>query len=289
MNIIPLVSDSLGVRSLSVFVEFNDGNSILIDGGARIAPKRYGLPPSGLELITLERYQRLMEICLEQASHVVISHYHYDHYLPDSTGYQGKTIFLKDVENKINRSQKTRGTLFRNIHQGKATMLAADGREFRDGDMLISFSCPVPHGEEDSPLGYVLMTMVQDLSSGKTLLHTSDVQGPVSTRTTNMIIDLDPDIVIMDGAPTYLREWQDPSLLQRINENLDALAGSIHGKVILDHHDLRDREWSKYSRTCKEQYGIRTYADYYRLDQLMLESKRNIIWRSENGRGREAE
>lgn len=283
MNIIPLVSDSLGVRSLSVFVEFDDGNAILIDGGVRIAPKRFGLPPSDLEMAILDRYQRLMEICLEKATHIVISHYHYDHYLPDATGYQEKTIYLKDVENKINRSQKNRGILFRTIHQGKATMFPADGREFLEGDMIVSFSKPVPHGEEDSPLGHVLMTLVTDQSSGKTLLHTSDVQGPVSSRTTDMIIDLDPDLVIMDGAPTYLREWQDPSLLHKVSENLDAIAGSIHGKVILDHHNLRDREWSRYFKEHREKYDIRTYADHYRLDQNMLESNRNIFWRSEHG------
>ena len=100
----------MGVRSLSVFVEYDDSMSILIDGGVRLGPKRYGLPPTNLELEALHTYEQVIELALKQASMVVVSHYHYDHYFPESIGYGGKKLFVKDPETRINSSQKTRGT-----------------------------------------------------------------------------------------------------------------------------------------------------------------------------------
>lgn len=42
MRVIPLASESLGVRSLATFVEAG-GLRILIDPGVALGPKRYGL------------------------------------------------------------------------------------------------------------------------------------------------------------------------------------------------------------------------------------------------------
>ena len=49
MNVIPLSSDSLGVRSMATYVETKDCK-ILIDPSAALGPKRYGLPPHQKEL-----------------------------------------------------------------------------------------------------------------------------------------------------------------------------------------------------------------------------------------------
>ncbi|MCK4614681.1 MAG: MBL fold metallo-hydrolase [Thermoplasmata archaeon] len=283
MKVIPLVSDSLGVRSLSVFVEFDNTDPLLIDGGARLGPKRYGLPPTELEKKALELYHKLIDKCVRKAGAVVISHYHYDHYLPDSTAYSGKTLYVKDPESDINRSQKTRGKLFLELQRNEARIIPADGREFHHGDITISFSAPVPHGEEDTPLGFVLMTLVKDSSTGETLLHTSDVQGPVSTKIRDRIIELDPDILIMDGAPTYLMEWKEPALINRVNQNLMAILDSVDGTIILDHHNLRDREWSDHIRKPLKSGRIETFAEFHDIKPLMLEAMRREIWRSEHG------
>ena len=45
MNIIPIASDSLGVRSMATYVETKDCK-IVIDPSAALGPKRYGLPPA---------------------------------------------------------------------------------------------------------------------------------------------------------------------------------------------------------------------------------------------------
>ena len=52
MKIIPIASDSLGVRSMATYVETKDCK-ILIDPSAALGPKRYGLPPHNKELEAL--------------------------------------------------------------------------------------------------------------------------------------------------------------------------------------------------------------------------------------------
>ena len=285
MRIIPLASDSLGVRSLATLVEFGDGWSLLIDGGARLGPLRYGLPPTALEERTLGRYTSLITACLRRARAVVVSHYHYDHYLPDSPDYEGRIIYAKDPVRGMNRSQQTRGALFLELQRDVARIEIADGRSFRHDDVVVSFTEPVPHGEEDGGLGSVIMTVVEDRATGETLLHTSDVQGPVSFTTADRITDIRPTHLILDGAPTYLQEWQDPLVLERVERNLRSILDSVEGTVIMDHHSLRDREWPSYLTGVHAGERITTFAGYQGTRPCMLESMRKEIWRSEHGKG----
>lgn len=284
MRIIPLASDSLGVRSLATFVEFGDGSSLLIDGGVRLGPIRYGLPPTELEIRTLARYESLIVGCLKRADRVVISHYHYDHYLPDSMDYSGKTLYVKDPVTGVNRSQRTRAKLFHELQKDDARLEIADGRDFTTDDVAVSFSKPVPHGEEDSPLGTVIMTTVKDFITGETLLHTSDVQGPVSARTVELIVDTDPTHLILDGAPTYLQEWHDPLLIGKVERNLNKILDAVGGTIIMDHHHLRDRDWRSYFVGAYARERIRNFAEYQGTRSCMLESLRKDIWRSEHGK-----
>lgn len=284
MNVIPLASDSLGVRSLSVYVELSDGSGLLIDGGVRLGPKRFGLSPSQVEERTLIRYRKLIDECLRLSDRVIISHFHYDHYLPDSIGYTGKTLLIKDPEEHINRSQKTRGMLFRDIQDKTSNVITADGNTFHADDTIISISTPVPHGMEDCRLGFVLMTEVRDERSGETLLHTSDVQGPVSARTAQMIADIDPDLLILDGAPTYLQEWQDPFILEKVEHNLQLILDSVNGSIVMDHHHLRDRHWRSFFKGSDAWDRITNFAEYQGTHPTMLESMRKEIRRSEDGK-----
>ena len=283
MRIVPIVSDSMGVRSLSVFIEFKESPPLCIDGGVRIAPKRFGLPPTRLEERTLRRYTKLMEDCIRASGFVVISHYHYDHYMPDSDAYAEKRIFVKDPEEKINHSQRTRGELFRKINEKKAELFVADRKEFRFDDFTLSFSPPVPHGEDDTSLGFVLMTYVRDEETGETLLHTSDVQGPISVRTADKIMEYEPDLLIMDGAPTYLAEWERPEIMTRVRKNLQRIIEVVRGRIIYDHHNMRDDEWNLHLNGLKVD-KLTTYAEYHRTSPLLLEAMRKDIWRMEHRR-----
>ena len=54
MNVKPLASESLGVRSMATYVETKDCK-ILIDPSAALGPKRYGLSPHQKERIVLSK------------------------------------------------------------------------------------------------------------------------------------------------------------------------------------------------------------------------------------------
>ncbi|HDO19729.1 MAG TPA: MBL fold metallo-hydrolase, partial [Thermoplasmatales archaeon] len=81
MKVIPITSDSLGVRSLAVYVETKDCR-LIIDPSAALGPSRYGLPPHPLEIEALDKAKREIREIARECDLFVISHYHYDHYDP---------------------------------------------------------------------------------------------------------------------------------------------------------------------------------------------------------------
>ena len=79
MEIVPVGEESLGVRSMCLYVETRDLR-ILLDAGVSLAPRRFGLPPHPLEL---QRAREVREQILRLAAYadvVTISHYHRDHF-----------------------------------------------------------------------------------------------------------------------------------------------------------------------------------------------------------------
>ena len=60
MKVLPIASDSLGVRSLATYVETRDVK-ILIDPSAALGPSRYGLPPHPHEISALEKTKKTIQ------------------------------------------------------------------------------------------------------------------------------------------------------------------------------------------------------------------------------------
>jgi predicted metallo-beta-lactamase superfamily hydrolase len=99
LNVIPLAFDSLGVRSMATLVETD--KRIMIDPGLDLAPKRYGLPPTRIEL---ERGRELSDKINQYAQKTdifIITHYHHDHYFPEAEFYKDKVLLLKQNKNQI--------------------------------------------------------------------------------------------------------------------------------------------------------------------------------------------
>lgn len=106
----PIWFDSLGAKSSCTLVRTPDA-AILIDPGCAAMQPSYPLPE--VEKLALLK-QALQAICkaVEVADYVVITHYHYDHFLPEPRLYEGKTLWLKDPNCWINRSQWARAREF---------------------------------------------------------------------------------------------------------------------------------------------------------------------------------
>jgi len=120
MKLVPLASESLGVRSLTTFLEIGK-TGILIDPGVALGPKRYSLPPAKAEIEALQKAREKIQQYSKKARIITISHYHYDHHTPFFEGiyessspekakelYSRKILLIKHPGENINFSQKKR-------------------------------------------------------------------------------------------------------------------------------------------------------------------------------------
>ena len=107
----PIWFDSLGAKSSCAYVETPDIKLIIDPGVAALQPS---FPASEEEKERWkEEGRRRIKRALERANLVVISHYHYDHYLREEPEiYRGKTLFIKDPNEYINRTQRIRAVKF---------------------------------------------------------------------------------------------------------------------------------------------------------------------------------
>jgi len=283
MKVIPVCSESLGVRSLAVFVETKDVK-IFIDPSAALG-MRYGLEPSEEEWNALSYFKEKIRKMAEKCDVITISHYHYDHYDPDENFYEGKKVFAKDIKNNINKSQKVRGEGFKeNLQKFKnAELIYCDSKIYEFGNTKIKFSDPVPHGEEKTKLGFVLMTVVEEKQSdGKILkiLHTSDIGGAVDEVSKNYIISEKPSLIIMDGISSYLAGYRIKRKdIEISRKNINEILEKTDGKLILDHHLLRDLNYKSYFPEVYTTYAnrVKTFAEYLGTENNMLEARRKEL------------
>ncbi|MBN2518088.1 MAG: MBL fold metallo-hydrolase [Candidatus Altiarchaeota archaeon] len=276
MKIIPIASDSLGVRSMATLVETKDCR-IAIDPSAALGPSRYGLPPSPQEEEALKFYLGEAHKAASESDVIVISHYHFDHFDLSGSHFENKTVYAKDVTRDINKSQIERGTAFKENVGGLCEIIYADGKEFVIGDTVIRFSPASAHGPAGIRLGFVLMTTVKE--GGKTFLHASDVQGPVVRETAGYIIREHPDVLYMDGPPTLFLGWKfSYKNLEEAKENLLLIQREVDPEIILDHHLLRDLRYRELMGRVYDNEKVKSAAEVLGKENRMLEAHRKELW-----------
>ncbi|WP_445474982.1 MBL fold metallo-hydrolase [Methanococcoides methylutens] len=336
--------DSMGAKSACTLVRTPD-TSILIDPGAAIMQKSFPLSdPEKLSYLqsAIERIREEMK----RAEHIVISHYHFDHYMVDEESceiYSNSHMWIKDPNRWINHSQWERSRdLLRSIGQVSRTGLKysppgqeqyrdpveclpiafsmdfghyqkrreelisnwrkrfmnmqkrwasrrwvepvspmmhfSDGSGFEIGDTSVRFSRPLFHGIEYSATGWVIATIIE--YGGQKLIHTSDLQGPIIEDHAQWIIDEDPDILILDGPPTYLFGYllNRTNLDRSINNIIRIIKESAPELIIYDHHLLRDplyRERTSKVWDAADEMNVRimTAAEYNGLVPVVLRSQ----------------
>jgi hypothetical protein len=263
---------------MATYVETKDCK-IFIDPSAALGPKRYGLLPHEKELNALYTTKSKIVEIAEKCDVLVISHYHYDHYDPNEVFYKGKKVFAKDISKNINKSQKERGTEFKKIVENVCDLEYCDNSQHKIGSTKIVFSPPFFHGPENVALGYVLMTTVDD--GKQKILHSSDVQGPVTKNAKEYILDQKPDLLIMDGPPTIFLGWKfSMKNLQDASDNLVEIIEKLGCQVILDHHLLRDLRYKEVFPKPYQKGGIKmkTFAEYLGKENITLEAHRKELW-----------
>jgi len=126
---------------------------------------------------------------------------------------------------------------------GDMTVRFADGGGFQKGETVIRFTEPLFHGGEYDRVGWVVALLIE--RRGKKLLYSSDLQGPVIEAYAEWIVRESPDVLILDGPPTYLLGYLfGQGDLQRAIKNAKAiLEGTAPEVIIYDHHLPRDTKF----------------------------------------------
>jgi uncharacterized protein len=297
MKVTPLAAESFGVRSMCTLVETPDV-AVLLDAGISLAPYRFSLLPHPIEFQTIAKLRAQIAEAAQKAQVVTISHYHFDHHTPSYKDwlvnwtengetarqiYQDKTVLMKNPKEHINASQRQRAWMFQKT-AGKtaANLEVADGKAFTFGETTVRFSEAVPHGPEDSMLGWVIMTTVE--CGGERFVHAPDVQGPMANHTAELIQAEEPDATMIGGPPFYLGGFKvDEAQLRRGVENLKNIIRATP-VTILEHHALRDEMWRQrteplFEAAAEAGHSLVTAAEYSGKNNVFLESKRKQLYK----------
>lgn len=272
--------DSLGVKAACVKVTTPELR-LVIDPGCSAQAASYPLPIEKREALTEEYSSAVREACRD-ADALVISHYHLDHYFDarDPAMYGRKALFAKDPDDLPPKQSEAARRFFQAINGLPSELIIADGRKFKFGKTVVSFSEPVPHGAQDADPGSVMMT---EVSRGREkVLVTSDVCGPVTRETAKLICAARARNVILDGYPTYhLGQFAtDYELVQSIINTCRILSAPGLQTLVVDHHLLRDYRYPAFyklvlDKAAKSKVKFGTAAEMLGKRPLTLEGYQN--------------
>ncbi len=298
IKVFPLAEESLGVRSMCTLIETSD-IKILLDAGASLAPNRLGYPPHLNEYKAMAKCREMISEAAEKTDVITLSHYHFDHHTPSYTDwfcnwsskdvarqiYEGKLVLVKSYRSMVNFNQRRRGWMFKKTGGSHAKRLEiADGKTFEFGDTKLKFSDPVFHGHENSELGWILMTTIEN--EDEKALFASDVQGPMYNPALDLILAEKPQLVIIGGPPTYLSEFRvGKEYIWQGIQNLEKLVSKVQ-ITILGHHILRDEKWRELAQpvfdvASKVGHKVLTAAEFAGKENNLLEFRRRQIFEEE--------
>jgi predicted metallo-beta-lactamase superfamily hydrolase len=101
------------------------------------------------------------------------------------------------------------------------------------------------HGIEFARVGWVFATIIEH--RGKKFMHTSDICGPMIEDYAAFIIRENPDILVLDGPPTYMYGYMlaTVNLKRTIDNGMHILRNIDANPIIYDHHLTRDPYYVK--------------------------------------------
>jgi len=279
MHIDILGAESLGVRGLACVVETQD-RKIVIDPGLALGYQRDGLLPHPAQVAVGEQVRRRIIAVLEDATDVVMSHFHGDHVpLPDANPYQLQAQRVAPLCRTTRLWAKGTEGLSPSMVHRRAVLAEALGREIPNAegqkDGPLAFSLCVPHGKLNTHLGTVMMTRIE--GEDAVFVHASDIQ-LLDDRAVSLLLDWRPDIALVGGPPLYLSKLL---LEQRAVawENAKRLARHVD-TLILDHHLLRCEEGLSWLDRLSSETGQQVVcaADFVGQPRCLLEARRAQLY-----------
>jgi len=270
----------LGVRGLSCVVDVK-GRKIVIDPGVALGYNRHGLLPHPAQVAVGEKVRREIMAALEDATDVVLSHFHGDHIpLPDANPYQLKAQQMAPLCQRVRIWAKGPEGLSHNMVSRRESLCKALGRELPNAEGRscgpMAFSPPVPHGEAHSSRGMVMMTRIEDEDG--IFVHASDIQ-LLNEEAISLILAWRPNVVLVAGPPLYL-PWLSSRQRKRAWSNALQLARGVD-TLILDHHLLRCEEGLYWLDRLSSETGHKVIcaADFMGRPRCLLEAWRPRLYR----------
>ncbi len=282
MKITPLVADSMGSRSMAVFVETKDEN-ILIDPGASIAPLRFGLSPHPLEQWQLQKHVDRIRLFAESSQAVLISSYHSDHFLAGHPEWmKNKILFLKNPnQNTTPNERKSAFHFLKAVNSMARELHFADDHSFSFGKTELLVSPPCFNGLE-----YFIQVLIR--SEGKAFLFSSGVQGFVSDATAEFMLRQKAEFLYLDGPVTYLQKsaTKTDALAQSLERMRNIVLKTGARRIILDHHLMRDVHWKKHVEPFLKfglEHGVKiqTAAEFRGEETTLLEARRSLLYQNQ--------
>ncbi|MEM1610470.1 MAG: hypothetical protein QXQ57_02350 [Sulfolobales archaeon] len=297
MRIVPIAEESLGVRSVAMYVETDD-LKILLDPGISLAPRRFGLPPHPREIRRVEELREVMSTYISKSSYIFISHYHRDHFTVPYESiymgtkrdtyidvYRGKIVLMKSPRD-LNYSQRMRyHGLLKAIRGIVGRVVEADGINIEIGSTRISISESLPHGPEGSRTGRVIAITIDD--GDQRLTFMPDVQGPISERAIRYVLNMRPSILIVGGPPLYLTHvFSQEDIDAGVRGLIKIINGAQPRIMLITHHTLRSLGWRNslsevFSIASTRGVEILTYAQMAGKEEDLLEARRKELFETE--------
>jgi len=226
--------------------------------------------------------RRRILVELEDATDVVISHFHGDHIpLPKANPYQLSAQQAAPLLRTSRLWAKGPGGLSIHMQHRRAALAETLGRELPNAeegsDGALAFSPALPHGEPGTHLGAVMMTRVADETT--VFVHASDIQ-LLDGQAVSCILDWHPQIALVGGPPLYLRDFMGKRRRSRAWENALKLARHVE-TLILDHHLLRCTEGLSWLDRLSSESGHRVIcaADWMGHRRRLLEAQRAQLYK----------
>jgi predicted metallo-beta-lactamase superfamily hydrolase len=274
-----LGTESLGVRGLCCAVETRD-RKIVIDPGLALGYHRDGLLPHPAQVAVGEQVRWRIAAALEDATDLVISHFHGDHVpLPDANPYQLQAQVVAPLCQTCTLWAKGTEGLSPHMVQRRAALAEALGRQIpnaeEQGDGVLALSPSMPHGRPHTHLGTVMMTRIED--EGAVFVHASDIQ-LLDEEAVSRILDWRPDVALVGGPPLYLSSLS-PEERALAWANAKRLAHYVES-LILDHHLLRNEQGLAWLERLSSETGRQVIcaADFMGQPRCLLEARRGQLY-----------
>jgi hypothetical protein len=279
MKIKILGAESLGVRSLCVFITTN-GRKILIDPGIALGYRRFGLLPHPFQVaIGYNIRENIISILKSGVTDIVFSHYHGDHIpLPDANPFQLDAYQVSPYFKKPKLWCKSPENISYNMLIRRKELMKILQRDFPNSEGekegFLKFSPPVCHGRMKK--NHVMMTRIEE--GNVVFVHASDIQ-LLDNKAISLILKWNPTIVLASGPPFYLKQYQTKEIYDDAWENAVMLAETV-STLILDHHLYRNKVGLDFISKLSKKTGKRIIcaAQFMKKEPILLEAYRRELY-----------